>query len=225
MQLVKRIIGHRWATAKSLYGRKMGLVVVLTALLSVLGYWRDEGPVNLQPPLFSQVLSWLPWWTWAIMALALLVLLTFEGAHRQIQESKRERPSELMPILAEVVSIGQSGGQTAQSITNVGLQPRDLAQARDSLHKRLAPFSGTPIRVGTLAFDAEARRFAAEVDSLLRAARWNVTDALNQTLLHHEFPGIVVRTPKGTLSPALIEIVHAFRDAGFCSWRTKQYLR
>jgi hypothetical protein len=195
----------------------MGLVAVIGVLLSALGYWRDEGPLNRQPPLLSHILSWLPWWAWVLMALAVLVLLTFEGAHRQILESTREPSPGLPPIQAEVISIAQSGGQTARSITNVGLQPRDLAQAEDSLRKRLAPFSGTPIRLGTLAFDAEARRFAAEVDGLLRAAGWNVTDPLNQTLLHHEAPGIVVRTPQATLSPALIEIIHAFRDAGFAA--------
>jgi len=60
MRWAKGIIRPRWATAKSLYGRKMGLVAVIGVLLSALGYWRDEGPLNRQPPLLSHILSWLP---------------------------------------------------------------------------------------------------------------------------------------------------------------------
>lgn len=43
---------------------------VLAVAFAVLSFWRDEGPTNAQPPqLIADVLDWLSWWTWILVAL------------------------------------------------------------------------------------------------------------------------------------------------------------
>lgn len=90
----------RWETAKLLWLHIQGLIVVIGLMMSGLGLWRDEGPTDKQPPLLlGEIVGWLPWWAWLIIALVLALILTFEGAHREITRLTRiERSLDCKPL-------------------------------------------------------------------------------------------------------------------------------
>jgi hypothetical protein len=63
---------------------------VLIGTLGLLGYWRDEGPADLQPPLISSFVGLLPWWAWLIIALAVLMIIVVEGSYRIVAQADPE---------------------------------------------------------------------------------------------------------------------------------------
>ncbi len=60
------------------------VAVVLSTVIAAIGLYRDEGPSGKQLPLLSDVIGWLPWWLWLIFALAVLVIVIFEGTYREV---------------------------------------------------------------------------------------------------------------------------------------------
>lgn len=118
-----------------------------------------------------------------------------------------------------VVSINQSGGVTAHTVTNLGLHPRVLPVAQlPDFKTRLAQYAGTPIRVFTLVLNPEAHRFAADIERLLKSAGWTITHPLNATLLEAPTAGVMVRSTAKTIEEipaALNELGHCLKDAGF----------
>lgn len=106
---IRAAILSRWGTAKRLYARKWGIIVVVGILLAALDFWRDEGPEKLQPPrILADVTSWLPWYGWIIFALALALCLTFEAAHRELTRSSQGSNREIRNKLAAYALSGQS---------------------------------------------------------------------------------------------------------------------
>lgn len=87
---------RRWSSARAILGqiRLTGVMsIVLAAALMIMGLWRDEGPIDKQPPLLSDILGWMPWWIWLVLLLAVSLAVLFEGAHREI--SRLQRGGEL----------------------------------------------------------------------------------------------------------------------------------
>lgn len=85
----------RISTGKRLYLRRSGFVVASGLVLSILSFWRSEGPQDLQPPILADVVSLLPWWIWTQLLLIAGLLLTFEAAHRELSAKS------VMPVLAQ----------------------------------------------------------------------------------------------------------------------------
>ena len=114
-----------------------------------------------------------------------------------------------------VTSIGQSGGQTAGTITNVGLQPRTLQGKNVSgLIAQLSKHAGTEAQVICLALDGESKRFAVEIDAMLKAAGWRMKQ-LDSTLLGHQFRGVAIRCPEKRLPVALKDFGEFLAGLGF----------
>ncbi len=59
--------------------------MVAGLLFMVGGFWRDWMPEDLQPPLLLDILGFAPWWIWIIGLLLIILIVTFEGAHRELQ--------------------------------------------------------------------------------------------------------------------------------------------
>lgn len=78
-----RWVTSRLTTARAVYAQARALLGVPLLVLTVLGLWREVGPANRQPPLISELIEVLPWWGWALLAMAAIVLITFESAHSQ----------------------------------------------------------------------------------------------------------------------------------------------
>lgn len=76
-----------------------------------------------------------------------------------------------------VVSVGQSGGQTARQILNIGPQPRTLAGvAVGPIVERLSTFADTEISVFCMMGDGESLQLADQVLDLIIRAGWKVKD-------------------------------------------------
>lgn len=91
MRFVWRITQPRFDVLRAILGhvRRIWFVAVgLTPILWAIGQWRDEAPPGKQPPLAAEVLTWLPWWAWVSIALAITSIALFEGAYREIQHLK-----------------------------------------------------------------------------------------------------------------------------------------
>lgn len=65
------------------------LVPAVTFAYALLGAWRSENPSAWQPPylapLVATVFDWLPWYAWMILSVGFILVLTFEGAHRELR--------------------------------------------------------------------------------------------------------------------------------------------
>lgn len=107
MPTIRRGLAERRNLFLAIYRHLENVLVVPLFLLAVLGVWRDEGPTDKQPGLLSDAASWLPWWGWLLLALSVLLFLTFEGAHREIEvlnQRLEEAPgSDSSPIVAPVI--------------------------------------------------------------------------------------------------------------------------
>jgi hypothetical protein len=64
--------------------------VVVTAFIAIVSVWRDEGPANRQPPLLSDIFTWLPWWVWLLVMMSVIILIVFEGGYRLVMDKEAE---------------------------------------------------------------------------------------------------------------------------------------
>ena len=112
-----------------------GLWLLPSLALSALGLWRDEGPQNLQPPLISGVVGWLPAWAWAIAALLILWFLTLEGAYRLVRTPLGDVSDELGDTIARMrrveFAIGKQRRDAASILHDLA---RDFARGLSSLN-------------------------------------------------------------------------------------------
>ncbi len=73
-----------------------------------------------------------------------------------------------------VYSVGQSGGQVAHSITNIGPQPRSLSLlAAQELVARLRSLPSETYEVETVNGDSEASHLAHQIDNMLSHCHWS----------------------------------------------------
>ena len=99
---------------------------------------------------------------------------------------------------AAVVSVGQIGGQTAQTIVNVGKQPRVLAATvRVRMQQLLSPYAGTTIGFASFAGDPEASTFKRQLMAVFNDAGWVVIDQ-STFMFFGDKAGIVLTIPFGT---------------------------
>lgn len=76
-----------------------------------------------------------------------------------------------------VVSVGQVGGQTAQTIVNVGEPARQLSdQVKARMRVRLEPHAGTSIAFASFAGDPEAAGYKRQLMQVFGSAGWEVVD-------------------------------------------------
>lgn len=75
-----------------------------------------------------------------------------------------------------IISQGQMGGQTAHTITNVGLQPRKAsAQAVQSLVQSLKPLPPRNVEIEVVNGDAEANALGHQLSQALQSSGWHLT--------------------------------------------------
>lgn len=80
-------------------GRTQTIATLGSIALWVLSVWRDEGPATAQPPkLIADVLDWLPWSAWGILAVSVAIAFVIENTYR-LTGGLRERITELEAIL------------------------------------------------------------------------------------------------------------------------------
>lgn len=105
---VVNVVRARWLFAQRVFLRARSWWAVPGLTLAFLGYWRDEGPSDLQPPLVSSLVGLLPWWGWIIVTLGVLMLVVLEGSYRLVAQTdpslivtdeRREIPLDEMGIL------------------------------------------------------------------------------------------------------------------------------
>jgi hypothetical protein len=72
----------RWDTLKAIFGHKPTFLIAVGFAYAALAFWRDEGLENHQPPRLVEFVLGLPWWVGIMCSLAVLLLITFEHAHR-----------------------------------------------------------------------------------------------------------------------------------------------
>lgn len=107
----------------------------------------------------------------------------------------------------------QMGGQVAHSITNVGLQARQVSQtAADVLIAELRKFSPEKAEIVAVLGDSEACTLAEVLIQVLRLAGWEV-DGLNQAVFAGTPHGIIIETPRGTQS--LVVLLNWLNQVGF----------
>ena len=101
-----------------------------------------------------------------------------------------------------VVSVGQSGGQTARNIVNVGTQQRTLQNADTSAFLDwLRQNPNSEIKVTALLGNAESFQLAAELKELFESAGWKV-DGISQAVYGEVPKGIKMKgkaSDQGTL--------------------------
>lgn len=139
----------------------------------------------------------LAFWGLSGLTFVIGVILFVVSAIRQISPKRKLEAPSSMPghIQADVVSIGQTGGQTAREIYNIGKQPRtltgiNLAPVRDTLSEIKGDISITA-RLG----NPEAEAFASELMQFLRECGWTV-QGVNQDLTVGQYiHGVVMRIP------------------------------
>ena len=94
IRTVTHAVSSRWAFCRSLLSRLRptgwvaATVGILTVALAALSYYRDEWPESPQPPFLSDILTFLPWWAWLLVALASTTMLLFEVTYREVTRLK-----------------------------------------------------------------------------------------------------------------------------------------
>jgi hypothetical protein len=92
-------------------------------------------------------------------------------------QSPKSLPSISITGSNNVLSVGQLGGQTANTIINQGSPPRTITDgAAQKLIQGLTPPAGkTPKITVDCANDGNATQYADKWENILRAAKWDVT--------------------------------------------------
>ena len=120
----------------------------VSAALTGLSIWRDEGPVNHQPPqLLTDVPGLLPWWAWLLIGALCLSLVIFEGGYqivrgleqratrldRQIPHNRDALVAAISDLEARAKEVVTNGWVLRES-KNLALTPIDVAESnlRDS---------------------------------------------------------------------------------------------
>ena len=113
---MRRAVGHRWCTASRLYRQAAAKAAIAVAFaLTILGLWRDEGPTNAQPPLLSDFVDLLPIWGWLSVALAVALVLAFEGAHRELRAGSDSELVVTWPSQGMSLPLRKQGGVDLQT--------------------------------------------------------------------------------------------------------------
>lgn len=95
-----------------------------------------------------------------------------------------------------VVSIGQVGGQTAQTIVNLGQPARELSdQIKARMAVRLEPHAGTSIAFASFAGDPEATGFKRQLIEVFDSAGWEVVDQ-STFMFFGDKAGLVLTIPR-----------------------------
>lgn len=103
-----------------------------------------------------------------------------------------------------IYSVGQTGGQIAHSITNIGLQPRTLnAAGAIGLATRLRTLPPQNFEVEAVHGDAEANRLAHQLVDLLNAAGWQCVGFASSMFPRH-MTGLTVSFPGETATLILL---------------------
>jgi hypothetical protein len=166
--MARTALRRRWVAAKAILGqvRPVGVAgVVLTVALTVLSAWRDEWPADKQPPLLSQVLGWLPWWAWLIIALAFALVLLFEGAYREIWRvqtlagtAPEEEPLSTAAIEKGVLDFIPDAMEAmvdfTKHLTRVAKSTREIGAKLRRHTKRIQQVAADPIRTRERAANA-----------------------------------------------------------------------
>jgi hypothetical protein len=166
--MARTALRRRWVAAKAILGqvRPAGVAgVVLTVALTVLSAWRDEWPADKQPPLLSDVLGWLPWWAWLLIALALALALLFEGAHREIWRLRKltgaepeEGPSSTAVVEKGILDFLPDGTEAMKTFTSelqkVARSTANIGPKLGRHANRFQQAAGNPTRMRKVAIDA-----------------------------------------------------------------------
>ncbi len=106
----------RAATARAIYIRQRSLWLLPGFALALFDIWRNEAPSRLQPPTVFDVLTWLPWWAWLIVVLSVALILTFEGAHREI--AAHQQSNGLRQLIKATPRGGENMRPTGGGVTS-----------------------------------------------------------------------------------------------------------
>lgn len=96
-----------------------------------------------------------------------------------------------------VVSVGQTGGQTAHTIINEGLQARDISdEAARAMITDLAPHASTSVGFASFAGDPEAAAFKRRLMTVFSRAGWDVHDQAT-FMFFGDRTGVILTIPFG----------------------------
>jgi hypothetical protein len=103
-----------------------------------------------------------------------------------------------------IYSVGQTGGQVAHSITNIGPQPRTLnTTGANELAKKLSALPPHNFEVEAVHGDAEANRLAHQLVNLLSAAGWQCVGFASSMFPRH-MTGLTASFPEQTAAVNLV---------------------
>ena len=103
-----------------------------------------------------------------------------------------------------VYSVNQSGGQIAHSITNVGLQPRNLSlPAAQMLVEHLRSLPPEKYEVETVNGDSEASRLAHQIDNMLSHCQWECLTFATSIFPQH-MTGVTLSYPRESKGTKLL---------------------
>ena len=121
-----------------------------------------------------------------------------------------------------VISVNQTGGQTAQSITNVGYQPKQIPESKTAeflvIMKSVPPVD---VHLSVNSFDSSTHFLANQLKVLLPQVGWRVV--AESTSIGSSFPsGVIFEIPHGMWnSPSLETLSRFLGGVGFVCYRVQ----
>ena len=115
-----------------------------------------------------------------------------------------------------VISMNQTGGQTARLIQNIGQQQRKLPADEQPIIARLSKFAGTENNLEFAATDGESHRLAMAIGSLVKEAGWVIKES-SAALWARPPSGVIVRGPGEKIDdfePAMRELGSCLKQSG-----------
>lgn len=130
-------------------------------------------------------------------------------------EDPNSQTDRVINVNSEVVSINQSGGQTANTIINKKPRKRSLSHARDMFISELSKIEPIDYDIQVLMNDMEANSLAQEVKEVFHTAGWNKGEIIKGLGgVYH--PGIAISRNIPTKQSEVITVL--FIKAGlFCA--------
>lgn len=129
--------------------------------------------------------------------------------------TKKSDDDSTYDIKAKIVSINQQGGQTAETIYNVGSQRRTLRNVNiQPLLDQLSEFSGTKVIIASLGTDSETLRFAKELKILLNQAGWAAKGGLILMSGGGGPTGVILQSPEDDLPQSLVVLGRCLKSVG-----------
>lgn len=193
--LLSAFLRPTWAWATAL------VFTVLSGGLFLL----DEFSPGERPPMI-QMLMWLPWWGWLILALITAWIALFEGGYRHWRNTAQASEREISAIKAEMLETLADKDVEIQSLTAA------LAQAQALPRQRIQK-AEMDARVELANIVTRMRRYALRYDRTpISDAELERAGALKDRLSVH--PEIAALWRKMASSEAALRILRARRSSG-----------